>query len=634
MLEMKCQKPSLEPLKSARRGSRHSRSMSDPHKRVELDGLQVSPVSSNRGKKDLEAMEGVIELKKQFSNNKLESSLKQEILQLEKRLQEQFMVRMALEKALGYGLSSHDAYNESPEPKNQPAKQLIRDIAVLELEVVYLEQHLLSLYRKAFEQQISLVSPTMKNGKIKASPCMPRGEPVEVANDTKTKNGPSVDFNQLQVPRHSILYPLKESDTCGVAEKLLDSGIYRTDSSLSQRSAYYPTRSSPPMKSEANDARLYFSQPLSFMESSTSSVTSLAEHLGTRIADHVPETPNRITEDMVKCMSTIYCKISDPPLVHHEISYSPISSFSSPSAFSPEEQFDMWSAQCQKVSPSDAKLYNPFHVEGLKEFSGPYSMMVEIPSICREKHMMNGIDDRLKIYKSLVCRLKDVDPKKMKHEEKLAFWINIYNALALLVYGIPQSSAKRMSLILKAAYNVGGHTISADMIQSSILGCRTPRPGQVDLSLSNLYNFLMWLWMFFSSRTKFRAGDERLAYCITQPEPLLHFALCSGSHSDPAVRVYTPKRVFQELELAKEEYIQATLGIRNDQKLLMPKLIESFAKDSGLSSFGVVEMIQHFAPKSVGDTMQRYLQGKSRKIVEWAPHNFAFRYLLSNDLVK
>ncbi|KAK9113198.1 hypothetical protein Scep_020717 [Stephania cephalantha] len=624
MLEMKCQNSSLEPLKSARRCSRHSRSMSDPHRRVELDGLQVSLSSTNRGKKDLEVMEGVIELKKQFSNNKLEISLKQEILQLEKRLQEQFMVRMALEKALGYGFSPHDAYNESPEPKNQPAKQLIREIAVLELEVVYLEQHLLSLYRKAFDQQISSVSPAMKNGKIKASPCMPKGGAVEVAENTKTKNGSSVDFNQLQVPQNSVLYPLKESDTCGVAEKLLDSGIYRTDSSLSQRSAYYPTRSSPPVKSETNDARLYFSQPLSFMESATSSVTSLAEHLGTRIADHVPETPNMITEDMVKCMSTIYCKISDPPLVHHEISYSPISSFSSPSAFSPEEQFDMWSAQCQKVSPSDAKLYNPFHVEGLKEFSGPYSMMVEIPSICREKHMMNGIDDMLKTYKSLVCRLKDVDPKKMKHEEKLAFWINIYNALvmhALLVYGIPQSSAKRMSLILKAAYNVGGHTVSADMIQSSILGCRTPRPGQ-------------WLWMFFSSKTKFRAGDERLAYCITQPEPLLHFALCSGSHSDPAVRVYTPKRVFQELDLAKEEYIQATLGIRNDQKLLMPKLIESFAKDSGLSPFGVVEMIQHFAPKNVSETMQRYLQGKSRKIVEWTPHNFTFRCLLSNELVK
>jgi hypothetical protein len=33
---------------------------------------------------------------------------------------------------------------------------------------------------------------------------------------------------------------------------------------------------------------------------------------------------------------------------------------------------------------------------------------------------------------------------------------------------------------MQAAYNVGGHTISVDMIQSSILGCRLPRPGQVN----------------------------------------------------------------------------------------------------------------------------------------------------------
>lgn len=100
------------------------------------------------------------------------------------------------------------------------------------------------------------------------------------------------------------------------------------------------------------------------------------------------------------------------------------------------------------------------------------------------------------------------------------------------------------------------------------------------------------------------------------------------------VRVYTPKRVFQELEVAKEEYIRATLGVRNDLKLLLPKIVESFAKDSGFSPFGVVEMIQHFAPKTLRETLQRYLQGKSRKGIEWMPHNFAFRYLLSNELVK
>lgn len=33
---------------------------------------------------------------------------------------------------------------------------------------------------------------------------------------------------------------------------------------------------------------------------------------------------------------------------------------------------------------------------------------------------------------------------------------------------------------LQAAYNVGGHTISADTIQSTILKCRMSRPGQVN----------------------------------------------------------------------------------------------------------------------------------------------------------
>jgi hypothetical protein len=38
-------------------------------------------------------------------------------------------------------------------------------------------------------------------------------------------------------------------------------------------------------------------------------------------------------------------------------------------------------------------------------------------------------------------------------------------------------------------------------------------------------------------KTKFKAGDARKAYAIEHPEPLLHFALCSGSYSDPAVHI-------------------------------------------------------------------------------------------------
>jgi hypothetical protein len=40
----------------------------------------------------------------------------------------------------------------------------------------------------------------------------------------------------------------------------------------------------------------------------------------------------------------------------------------------------------------------------------------------------------LMLYRSLVRNLENVDPRKMKREEKLAFWINIHNALVMHVW--------------------------------------------------------------------------------------------------------------------------------------------------------------------------------------------------------
>lgn len=126
---------------------------------------------------------------------------------------------------------------------------------------------------------------------------------------------------------------------------------------------------------------------------------SLAEYLGTNIADHIPETPNRISEDMVRCMGTVYCKLADPPLVEPCIPSSPTSSFSSTSALSPQCIGDMWSPGCKKESILDARLINPFHVEGIKEFSGPYNAMVEVPSICTGTRKLSEVEDLLQNYK-------------------------------------------------------------------------------------------------------------------------------------------------------------------------------------------------------------------------------------------
>ncbi|KAG8384502.1 hypothetical protein BUALT_Bualt04G0124600 [Buddleja alternifolia] len=553
---------------------------------------------------------------KQSSNADVEHSLRQEILLLEKRLKDQVSVRCALETALGYRASTHEITNEMAIPK--PATELIKEIAVLELEVGHLEQYLLSLYRKAFDQQASSLSPSKRDEVLKSALATPRRRRLDFSGSGIT---PAREKFEPEAETQAISTSTREAS----GEKLVDCGVQRSHSSISQ-CITLPNRTSPPAEMLGKAVRACHSQPLSMMEyaqNSSSHIISLAEHLGTRISDHIPETPNKLSEDMVKCMSIIYCKLADPPLANLGLS-SPTSSLSSMSAFSPKDQSDLWSPGFRNDSSFDVRLDNPFHVEGLKDFSGPYSTMVEVHCIYRDSQKLGDIEHLLQNFRSLISRLEEINPRKMTHEEKLAFWINVHNALvmhAFLAYGIPQNNMKRMFLLLKAAYNVGGQIVSADAIQSIILGCRMSRPGQ-------------WLRLLLSSKTKFKAGDERQAYALERPEPLLYFAISSGSHSDPAVRVYTPKRVFQDLEAAKEDYIRATFGVRKDHKILLPKIIESFAKDSGLCHVGIMETIQQSLPDSLRKSIKKRELGKSRKNIEWVPHNFGFRYLILKELVK
>lgn len=46
---------------------------------------------------------------------------------------------------------------------------------------------------------------------------------------------------------------------------------------------------------------------------------------------------------------------------------------------------------------------------------------------------------------------------------------------------------------------------------------------------------MQWLQTLLSPGKKFKTGNTRHAYSMEYPEPLVHFALSSGAHSDPAV---------------------------------------------------------------------------------------------------
>ncbi|XP_018627456.1 uncharacterized protein [Nicotiana tomentosiformis] len=497
---------------------------------------------------------------------------------------------------------------DSSKDETSPAHEdLIREISLLELDIMYLEKYLLSMYRRTFSKRLESLS--MKDERK--------------FSEVKEQNGKSKE-NQMTstspiLPNFSN--PIKE---CDDTQKLVDSTILRCHSSLSH--AAFSFRASPSVAALAEAVDSYHSLPLSMLEHAQPSTSngSLTEYIVTSCSNHYHKSPSQLSEEMIKCISAIYCQLAVPPFLGHDLSSSPISVSSSTLESFPEAQTDMQGQKCRENSSSDSLTNYPFHIEESKRFNGCFVRMVEVQGLCRDSQSLNGTENALKQFRYLVSKLEEVDPREMRHEEKLAFWVNVHNSLvmhAFLVHGIPRSNLKRASLLLKAAYNIGGNTVSVDIIQNSILRWQLPRPGQ-------------WLQSLFFTKQRFKAGDARRRYAIEHPDPRLRFALCSGNHFDPVLRLYTSKRVFEELEVAKDEYIQVNIRVHKEQKLVLPKNVESYIKEANLCPSGLFETIEQALPSYLRKKIQQPEQRKLWKKIDWIPHNFTFRYLISSELVE
>ncbi|KAJ3674046.1 hypothetical protein LUZ60_006038 [Juncus effusus] len=607
--------------------------------------------------------------------SKVSISLKQEIQQLEKKLHDQFTVRRALEKALGqksYNFtSSPNDYNNINNLPN-PTKELIKEITLLELQVIHLEQHLLSLYRNTFTthsissqteplqfnqsnlsnlsytgpvqfnqsnlSNLSYTGPVQSNQQNLSSRSNTGPDQSNQSNLSSQSNTGSVKSNQQSLARMSDAEALtdhvqsnpqslpRRSDTgvssLSVRPQERPHGIGRSHSSLLNRSA----RVSPAEKNLSRVLKPCFTSPLTFVEEKQDIIISLAEHLGTKVSDHITLTPNKISEELIRCMCTIYYKSktfhnNSGAKTHfsapfHSFSYSPCSSFSSSRDF----VGDFWSPKSKRESncrESENNCRDLFPGNSI-----PYNSLFEVSDVSMDGCVSNAeIEALLRNYKLLIQRLETVDLIGLKNEEKLAFWINIHNSIIMHAHiekGTARNNKRRLESLNKVTYLIKGQKVNMEMIQSRILGCsKTP---------SN-----QWLKLLLYGKVKSKTGEDSQCSPVDQPEPLLHFALCSGSHSDPALRIYNPKRLYNQLETAKEEYIISKIQIQKENKILLPRLIESYVKDAGLNIQETLEMVERYLPQSLRAVLQNCKQEKFRKVLEWAPHDFTFRYVISRE---
>ncbi|KAK6938194.1 DEP domain [Dillenia turbinata] len=133
-------------------------------------------------------------------------------------------------------------------------------------------------------------------------------------------------------------------------------------------------------------------------------------------------------------------------------------------------------------------------------------------------------------YLRTIEELQRVEMVEMPREEKLAFFINLFNMMAIhaiLVLGHPTGALERKKLLGDFNYIIGGCTYSMSAIRDGILRGNQRQP----------YNL-----------TKpFGTNDARSKMAFPYTEPLIHFALVSGHRSGPALRCYSPGNIDKEL---------------------------------------------------------------------------------------
>nr|XP_011464994.1 PREDICTED: uncharacterized protein LOC101297740 isoform X2 [Fragaria vesca subsp. vesca] len=466
------------------------------------------------------------------------------------------------EKALSCSVINSSASDDIPTPKS--FAELEEEIATLELEIMHLERHLLSLYRTAFQ---GCALPSTPDSHV---------QPMTRSRSKFVQKQPRSNL-ELQMHRGR---PVQHDQTSPAYIQ------FHSDHHSSATSI----KATPKRDQKVADSR--------------HRSRSLGDHLGASRIDSSLNTPDRVSEDIIRCISSIYCKLAAPQ-AQAALSSSPTSSLFSSSIFSSKNP-------CESSSPHFSDDSTTDH-EGFKDNNGPYTTMIEVLKICLDDESFNYAALMLQNFRLLVRSLEKVDVLKMKREEKLAFWINIHNALvmhAFLAYGT-HNLAKSTSIV-KAAYNIGGHSINAYVIQSSILGIRA-------------HHTAPWLQSLLNSGKKFKRGSMKHTYALEYPEPLVHFALCSGAYSDPAVRAYTARSIFQDLKLARREFIQASVYTDNDTKVYLPKILEYFAKDMSLSIHGLLEEIEDCLSEIQKKAICSCMKGRLDKSVHWQPQSSTFR---------
>lgn len=150
-------------------------------------------------------------------------------------------------------------------------------------------------------------------------------------------------------------------------------------------------------------------------------------------------------------------------------------------------------------------------------------------------------------------------------EEKLAFWINLYNVLVIdgvIQFGLKTSVRDVRGFFVKAAYNIDGYRYSLDDIEHGILRMNKGNPA--------------------IPGAQFGQKDPRLMFQLAQLDPRIHFTLVCGAMSCPPIGFYRHDNINTQLDLAATAFIDSEVKLDLEAKTIqLSQIFQWYAPDFG-----------------------------------------------------
>jgi len=188
---------------------------------------------------------------------------------------------------------------------------------------------------------------------------------------------------------------------------------------------------------------------------------------------------------------------------------------------------------------------------------------------------------------------------------RLAFWINVYNALALhaiVDLRVRRSVHEVPFFFARVSYRIDGFLLSLDDIEHGVLrGNRRRR---------------------FPPSPPFGRLDPRGALALDAMDPRIHFALNCGAQSCPPVGVYRAQAIDQQLDLAARNFINQSVTLDGAGGIVCSKIFRWYRVDFEAAG-GLIRLLLRYLDEG---PVREAIDASGEPRLRWTPYHWTLAH--------